>query len=155
MHHVCPGACRFPYLHIKDKATYSNSNTKQHDADATRWVAAAAAVQAAACGTCHHLHPSPSSGTCESAGTRPRRVLHSLPPAAHRYLAYVLYPLVIGYAIYTLMYETHKSWYSWILNSLVGAVYTFGFILMCPQVRARQGQGRPCGTHVGHPRRSP
>lgn len=24
--------------------------------------------------------------------------------------------------------------YSWILNSLVGAVYTFGFILMCPQL---------------------
>lgn len=50
------------------------------------------------------------------------------------YLSYALYPLVIGYAIYALKYETHKSWYSWILNSLVGAVYTFGFILMCPQV---------------------
>lgn len=24
--------------------------------------------------------------------------------------------------------------YSWVLNSLVGAVYTFGFILMCPQL---------------------
>lgn len=24
--------------------------------------------------------------------------------------------------------------YSWILTSLVGAVYMFGFILMCPQV---------------------
>jgi hypothetical protein len=32
------------------------------------------------------------------------------------------------------MYETHKSWYSWVLGSLVGAVYTFGFILMCPQL---------------------
>ena len=51
------------------------------------------------------------------------------------YLSYALYPIVIGYAIYALKYETHKSWYSWILNSLVGAVYTFGFILMCPQVR--------------------
>ena len=51
-----------------------------------------------------------------------------------RYLSYALYPLVIGYAIYALVYESHKSWYSWILNSLVGAVYTFGFILMCPQV---------------------
>lgn len=50
------------------------------------------------------------------------------------YLSYALYPIVIGYAIYALKYETHKSWYSWILNSLVGAVYTFGFILMCPQV---------------------
>lgn len=53
---------------------------------------------------------------------------------AMRYMSYVLYPLVIGYAIYALIYETHKSWYSWILNSLVGAVYTFGFILMVPQL---------------------
>lgn len=30
---------------------------------------------------------------------------------ATRYLSYVLYPLVIGYAIYSLMYKTHKSWY--------------------------------------------
>lgn len=53
---------------------------------------------------------------------------------AMRYLSYALYPLVIGYSIYALYYETHKSWYSWVLSSLVGAVYTFGFILMCPQL---------------------
>lgn len=53
---------------------------------------------------------------------------------AMQYLSYALYPLVGGYAIYSLMYSTHKSWYSWILHSLVGAVYTFGFILMCPQL---------------------
>ena len=53
-----------------------------------------------------------------------------------RYLSYVLYPCVVGYAIYALIYEKHTSWYSFILNSLVGAVYTFGFILMCPQVPA-------------------
>ena len=53
---------------------------------------------------------------------------------AMRYLSYALYPCVIGYAIYALLYESHRGWYSWILNSLVGAVYTFGFILMCPQV---------------------
>jgi len=53
---------------------------------------------------------------------------------AMRYLSYVTYPLVIGYAIYSLMYQTHKSWYSWILSSLTGCVYTFGFIMMCPQL---------------------
>jgi hypothetical protein len=51
-----------------------------------------------------------------------------------RYLSYAMYPLVLGYAVYALMYQTHKSWYSWVLNSLVGAVYAFGFILMCPQL---------------------
>ncbi len=53
---------------------------------------------------------------------------------ATRYLSFVLYPLVIGYAIYSLVYNTHKNWYTWILSSLVGAVYMFGFILMCPQL---------------------
>lgn len=57
---------------------------------------------------------------------------------AMRYLSYALYPLVIGYSIYALFYKTHKSWYSWVLSSLVGAVYMFGFILMCPQVREGQ-----------------
>lgn len=41
---------------------------------------------------------------------------------------------VIGYAIYSLIYKPHKSWYSWVLNVLVQCVYLFGFILMCPQV---------------------
>ena len=53
---------------------------------------------------------------------------------AMRYLSYVLYPLVACYAVYSLMYKSHSSWYSWLLSSLVGAVYTFGFILMCPQL---------------------
>ncbi|CAI7847175.1 unnamed protein product, partial [Closterium sp. NIES-53] len=53
---------------------------------------------------------------------------------AMRYFSYALYPLVAGYAVYSLIYETHKSWYSWVLNSLTGCVYTFGFIMMCPQL---------------------
>jgi hypothetical protein len=68
------------------------------------------------------------------------------------YLSYALYPLVIGYSIYSLMYKTHKSWYSWILSSLVGAVYMFGFILMCPQVRFRppvtSGTPSHCRVHA-------
>jgi hypothetical protein len=55
-------------------------------------------------------------------------------PALRRYLSWVLYPLIIGYSVYSLYYERHRSWYSWVLGSLVGAVYTFGFILMCPQL---------------------
>ncbi|GFR48649.1 hypothetical protein Agub_g10603 [Astrephomene gubernaculifera] len=77
---------RFPYITFKDRASYSNKETKKYDAEAMR------------------------------------------------YLSYALYPLVIGYSIYSLMYKTHKSWYSWVLSSLVGAVYMFGFILMCPQL---------------------
>lgn len=53
---------------------------------------------------------------------------------AMRYLSYVAYPLMVAYSIYFLVYEKHKSWYSWILGSLVGTVYTFGFIMMFPQI---------------------
>nr|XP_034193199.1 uncharacterized protein LOC117610209 isoform X3 [Osmia lignaria]XP_034193200.1 uncharacterized protein LOC117610209 isoform X3 [Osmia lignaria] len=50
------------------------------------------------------------------------------------YLSYLLYPLVIGGAIYSLLYQPHKSWYSWSINSLVNGVYAFGFLFMLPQL---------------------
>lgn len=53
---------------------------------------------------------------------------------AMKYLIWTAYPLLIGYAIYSLYYENHKSWYSWIVGSLAGCVYTFGFIMMTPQL---------------------
>jgi len=53
---------------------------------------------------------------------------------AMRYMSYALYPLCIIYAGYSLHTHEHKSWYSFVLNSLVGAVYTFGFVLMTPQL---------------------
>ena len=54
---------------------------------------------------------------------------------AMRYLSYALYPLVGCYAVYSVAYNEHKSWYSFVLlNTLVGAVYAFGFITMCPQL---------------------
>lgn len=51
-----------------------------------------------------------------------------------RYLSYLLYPLVIVGAIYSLFYQPHKSWYSWSINSLVNGVYSFGFLFMLPQL---------------------
>ncbi|PKU70824.1 cleft lip and palate transmembrane protein 1 homolog [Dendrobium catenatum] len=53
---------------------------------------------------------------------------------AMKYLSYVLFFLAICFSIYSLMYEQHKSWYSWILSSLTSCVYMFGFIMMCPQL---------------------
>jgi hypothetical protein len=77
---------KFPYVSVKDRATYVESETDKWDREAMK------------------------------------------------YLGWVLYPLVAGYSVYALMYETHKSWYSWILSSLVGAVYCFGFLSLCPQL---------------------
>lgn len=51
-----------------------------------------------------------------------------------RYLSYLLYPIVIGGAIYSLLYQPHKSWYSWSISSLVNGVYAFGFLFMLPQL---------------------
>ncbi|XP_043720577.1 cleft lip and palate transmembrane protein 1 homolog [Telopea speciosissima] len=53
---------------------------------------------------------------------------------AMKYLSYVLFLLVGCSAVYSLIYERHKSWYSWILSSLTSCVYMFGFIMMCPQL---------------------
>ncbi|KAI9101712.1 cleft lip and palate transmembrane protein 1-domain-containing protein [Phlyctochytrium arcticum] len=53
---------------------------------------------------------------------------------AFRYVSYLLYPCLAGYAIYSLVYEQHKSWYSYVLSTLVGFVYAFGFVTMTPQL---------------------
>lgn len=53
---------------------------------------------------------------------------------AFRYLSYVLYPCLLVYAIYSLYNEEYKSWYSFIVSTLVGFVYMFGFITMTPQL---------------------
>jgi len=53
---------------------------------------------------------------------------------AMSYMQYAMIPIVIGYSIYSINYDTHKSWYSFVLNTLVGCIYTFGFINMTPQL---------------------
>ncbi|KAG1705356.1 hypothetical protein DVH05_004287 [Phytophthora capsici] len=57
---------------------------------------------------------------------------HDRVAVAH--LSYVLYPLIVGQAAYTLVYGVHKSWYSWVISSLTSFVYAFGFIMMTPQL---------------------
>lgn len=53
---------------------------------------------------------------------------------AMRYLMYLLYPLCIVGAVYSLLYEPHKGWYSWTIHSMVNGVYAFGFLFMLPQL---------------------
>lgn len=49
-------------------------------------------------------------------------------------LSYLLYPLCVGGAVYSLLNVKYKSWYSWLINSFVNGVYAFGFLFMLPQL---------------------
>lgn len=53
---------------------------------------------------------------------------------AVKYLGMVLYPIVVAWALYDYQNNEYKSWYSWLVSSLANAVYTFGFISLCPQL---------------------
>lgn len=53
---------------------------------------------------------------------------------AFRYLYIIAVPLLLAYAAYSLMYNTHKSWYSYIIETLVGSVYAYGFLMMVPSL---------------------
>ncbi|XP_064600174.1 putative lipid scramblase CLPTM1 isoform X2 [Liolophura sinensis] len=53
---------------------------------------------------------------------------------AFKYLSWLLFPLLGGYAVYSLFYMEHRGWYSWVLSMLYGFLLTFGFIMMTPQL---------------------
>ncbi|KAK8003421.1 AhpC-TSA-domain-containing protein [Apiospora arundinis] len=53
---------------------------------------------------------------------------------AFKYMYMAGVPLLIAYAIYSLYYDTHKSWYSYVITSLVGSVYAYGFLMMIPSL---------------------
>ncbi|VDN29483.1 unnamed protein product, partial [Gongylonema pulchrum] len=52
---------------------------------------------------------------------------------AFKYLSWLLFPLLAGYAVYSLIYVEQRGWYSWILSMLYSFLLTFGFIMMTPQ----------------------
>ncbi|KAK8893152.1 hypothetical protein M9Y10_021567 [Tritrichomonas musculus] len=54
--------------------------------------------------------------------------------AGLKYLSYALVPLVIGYSIYQLFNVKYRSVKQYILHCLSGAVYSFGFLAMLPQL---------------------
>jgi len=53
---------------------------------------------------------------------------------AFRYLYLVAIPLLGAYTVYSLVYDTHKSWYSFVITTLVGSVYAYGFLMMVPSL---------------------
>jgi hypothetical protein len=53
---------------------------------------------------------------------------------AFRYMYLVAIPLLLAYAGYSLIYDSHKSWYSFVIATLVGSVYAYGFLMMVPSL---------------------
>lgn len=53
---------------------------------------------------------------------------------AFKYLSWLCFPLLLSYGVYSIYYNEHKGWYSFVLNMLYGFLLTFGFIMMTPQL---------------------
>ncbi|KIJ20518.1 hypothetical protein PAXINDRAFT_166540 [Paxillus involutus ATCC 200175] len=53
---------------------------------------------------------------------------------AFRYVSYVAIPLLAAYSVYSLVYESHRGWYSFIISTLTSFVYMFGFAQLVPQL---------------------
>lgn len=53
---------------------------------------------------------------------------------AFTYMSYAMAPLLLCYSVYSVVYQEHKGWYSFLIGTLVGFVYAFGFITMVPQL---------------------
>jgi hypothetical protein len=53
---------------------------------------------------------------------------------AFKWLYILSVPLLLAYAVYSLVYESHKSWYSFVIETLVGSVYAYGFLMMVPSL---------------------
>lgn len=53
---------------------------------------------------------------------------------AFKYMYMIAVPLLLAYAAYSLTYDSHKSWYSFIITTLVGSVYAYGFLMMVPSL---------------------
>ncbi|KAJ7887500.1 cleft lip and palate associated transmembrane protein [Mycena olivaceomarginata] len=53
---------------------------------------------------------------------------------AFKYVSWVAIPLLAAYTVYSLMYETHRGWYSFVISTLTSFVYMFGFAQLVPQL---------------------
>merc|ERR1712223_2039682 len=67
-------------------------------------------------------------GSYEESGTK------EFDRMAFKYLGALFAPLAVGYCVYSVIYNEHKGWYSFILSSCYGFLLTFGFIMMTPQL---------------------
>ncbi|KAG8344993.1 putative Cleft lip and palate transmembrane protein 1 (CLPTM1) [Trypanosoma vivax] len=53
---------------------------------------------------------------------------------AVRYLMYLMVPILVGYTLYSALFNTHSGWYSFLISTQVRFIYLFGFAMMTPQI---------------------
>ena len=53
---------------------------------------------------------------------------------AFRWVSYVAVPCLVLYTIYSLIYDEHRGWYSFILTTLTTSVYVGGFAQLIPSL---------------------
>ncbi|KAF7355746.1 Cleft lip and palate associated transmembrane protein [Mycena sanguinolenta] len=53
---------------------------------------------------------------------------------AFKYVSWVAIPTLAAYTVYSLIYESHRGWYSFIISTLTSFVYMFGFAQLVPQL---------------------
>ncbi|KAI0751554.1 cleft lip and palate transmembrane 1 [Daedaleopsis nitida] len=53
---------------------------------------------------------------------------------AFRIVSYFAIPCLAAYTVYSLIYETHRGWYSFVISTLTSFVYMFGFAQLVPQL---------------------
>lgn len=106
----------FPRVVFEDKGSYVESSTKQYD------MVSKFSVDIIPHSIEFHLNLTTST------------ISHYYLQLAYRYLSWVIFPLFVAYAIYSLIYQEHKGWYSFILNMTYGFLLAFGFIMMTPQL---------------------
>ena len=66
-----------------------------------------------------HITFSFSTGISFGADSAVEASTAELDSTAMKYLSWVLYPLCLGGAIYSLVYTPHKSWYSWTIQVII------------------------------------
>ena len=67
---------------------------------------------------------------------------------AFKYLSRALVPLLLGYAVYSLVYEEHKGWYSFVVGMLAGSVSDIRRTV--PNIRREVGRAS-AGVHCRSP----
>ncbi|KAM0752364.1 cleft lip and palate transmembrane 1 [Meredithblackwellia eburnea MCA 4105] len=53
---------------------------------------------------------------------------------AFKWVSWGTIPALVGYTIYSMFYNEHRSWYSFTISTLTSFVYAFGFVQLIPQL---------------------